>query len=221
MFESALLESTRRQVSVLHRIHFLLAYRGGIDGGRGADPRSADLYSGITTAVANDRRGPTPSAARPASCANRRPVDARNSSSHGEPVYRAHYHSSAYYPSLSPQSRRNLSPGRRDRSWRLFPTDSGEVTASRAGRPGSGILRPHRRKNMRRPNRRSSASAAALLPPRRCFNLKPSYPPLAVIAHIQGTVVLEAITRRYQPTLLDSEPVEVLTEIDVNFQLEE
>ena len=69
------------------------------------------------------------------------------------------------------------------------------------------------------------------------------------MARIQGTVVLQAIigkdgtvqdlkvvsghpllvraaldavkTWRYQPTLLDSEPVDVLTEIDVNFNLSE
>jgi protein TonB len=81
------------------------------------------------------------------------------------------------------------------------------------------------------------------------YQPKPVYPPLAVIAHIQGTVVLQAIigtngtvqdlkalsgpamlipaainavkTWRYQPTLLNSEPVEVLTEIDVKFTLGE
>jgi protein TonB len=81
------------------------------------------------------------------------------------------------------------------------------------------------------------------------YQPKPVYPQLAVIAHIQGTVVLQAIigtngtiqdlkslggpallipaainavkTWRYQPTLLNSEPVEVLTEIDVKFTLGE
>jgi protein TonB len=81
------------------------------------------------------------------------------------------------------------------------------------------------------------------------YQPRPVYPPLAIMAHIQGTVVLEAIlskdgtvkdlkvlrghpllvpaalaavaTWRYQPTLLDSEPVEVLTEIDVNFNLQQ
>ena len=79
------------------------------------------------------------------------------------------------------------------------------------------------------------------------FAPKPEYPPLAIIARIQGTVRLEAIINkdgtiqdlkvlsghpllvkaaidavarwRYQPTLLNGEPVEVLTEIDVNFYL--
>jgi protein TonB len=79
------------------------------------------------------------------------------------------------------------------------------------------------------------------------FQPPPPYPPLARIARIQGTVVLQAIigkdgavqnlkvlsghpllvraavdavkTWRYQPTLLNSEPVDVLTEIDVNFNL--
>jgi protein TonB len=81
------------------------------------------------------------------------------------------------------------------------------------------------------------------------YQPKPVYPPLARMARIQGTVVLQAIlsrdgtiqdlkvlsghpllvqaaldavrTWRYQPTLLNSEPVEVLTEIDVKFTLEE
>jgi len=77
----------------------------------------------------------------------------------------------------------------------------------------------------------------------------PVYPPLATMARVQGTVVLQAIigtdgtvkdlkvlsghpllvraaldavkTWRYQPTLLNTEPVEVLTEINVNFRLGE
>ena len=79
------------------------------------------------------------------------------------------------------------------------------------------------------------------------FNPTPEYPPLAKMARIQGTVRLEAIISkdgtiqdlkvlsghpllvksaldavkqwRYQPTLLNGEPVEVVTEIDVNFTL--
>lgn len=81
------------------------------------------------------------------------------------------------------------------------------------------------------------------------FNPKPDYPPLAKMARIQGTVRLEAVISkdgtiqdlkvvsghpllvkaatdavqrwRYQPTLLNGEPVEVVTEIDVNFTLAE
>jgi periplasmic protein TonB len=81
------------------------------------------------------------------------------------------------------------------------------------------------------------------------FQPKPEYPPLAKMARIQGTVKLEAIISkdgtiqdlktisghplllksaidavsrwRYQPTLLNGEPVEVVTEIDVNFSLAE
>jgi protein TonB len=79
------------------------------------------------------------------------------------------------------------------------------------------------------------------------YQPKPVYPPLAIMAHIQGTVQLQAIIGkdgtvqqlsvlsgptllvkaaleavqhwRYQPTLLNGEPVDVLTEIDVNFKL--
>ena len=81
------------------------------------------------------------------------------------------------------------------------------------------------------------------------YQPRPAYPQIAIIAHIQGTVVLQAIigkdgaiqdlkvmsgnpmlipatlnavrTWRYQPTLLNNEPVEVLTEIDVIFKLGE
>jgi len=84
---------------------------------------------------------------------------------------------------------------------------------------------------------------------RALYQPRPVYPPLAIMARIQGTVVLQAIlardgtiqdlkvlsghpllvraaidavkTWRYQPTLLNAEPVEVLTEIDVNFRLGE
>jgi periplasmic protein TonB len=81
------------------------------------------------------------------------------------------------------------------------------------------------------------------------FQPRPEYPPLAKMARIQGSVRLEAVISkdgtiqdlkvlsghpllvktaleavqrwRYQPTLLNGEPVEVITEIDVNFTLSE
>src|SRR5713226_3583946 len=84
---------------------------------------------------------------------------------------------------------------------------------------------------------------------RLIFSFKPGYPPLAKMARIQGSVRLEAIISkdgtiqdlkvvsghpllvksaieavsrwRYQPTLLNGEPVEVVTEVDVNFTLAE
>jgi protein TonB len=82
---------------------------------------------------------------------------------------------------------------------------------------------------------------------RLIYQPKPIYPPLAIVARIQGAVRLEAVIGtdgrvqnlqiisghamlvqaaleavaqwRYQPTLLNGEPVEVLTEIEVNFKL--
>ncbi len=96
-----------------------------------------------------------------------------------------------------------------------------------------------------RPIRVSFGVSAAKL----IYHPDPEYPPLARMARIQGTVLLEAIigkdgtiqnlkvisghpllTRaameaverwRYQPTLLNNEPVDVLTEIMVNFKLSE
>lgn len=84
---------------------------------------------------------------------------------------------------------------------------------------------------------------------KQIFAPKPEYPPLAKMARIQGTVRLEALISkdgtiqelkvltghpllvkaaqdavqrwRYQPTLLNGEPVEVVTEIDVNYTLAE
>lgn len=84
---------------------------------------------------------------------------------------------------------------------------------------------------------------------RAIFRPTPEYPPLAKMARIQGTVRLEAVISkdgtiqdlkvlsghpllvksameavqrwRYQPTLLNGDPVEVVTEIDVNFTLSE
>jgi protein TonB len=81
------------------------------------------------------------------------------------------------------------------------------------------------------------------------YQPKPEYPPLAKMAHIEGAVLLEAILGRdgtirelkvlsghpllakaaleavqrwrYQPTLLNGEPVEILTEISVSFTLTE
>jgi periplasmic protein TonB len=84
---------------------------------------------------------------------------------------------------------------------------------------------------------------------KRIFAPTPEYPPLAKMARIQGTVRLQAVISkegtvqnltvmsghpllvksaldavkqwRYQPTLLNGEPVEVVTEIDVVFTLAE
>jgi periplasmic protein TonB len=84
---------------------------------------------------------------------------------------------------------------------------------------------------------------------RLVFGPKPDYPQLARMARVEGTVRLEAVISkdgtvgelkvlngnpllipaaleavarwRYRPTLLNGEPVEVLTEVDINFKLGE
>jgi len=91
--------------------------------------------------------------------------------------------------------------------------------------------------------------SAPIVAAKALYQPKPVYPHIAIVAHIQGMVVLQAIigkdgaiqdltvqsghpllvnaaldavrTWRYQPTLLNSEPVDVLTEIDVIFNLGE
>src|ERR1039458_1018208 len=91
--------------------------------------------------------------------------------------------------------------------------------------------------------------SAPIVAAKAIYQPKPVYPHIAIVARIQGMVVLQAIigkdgaiqdlkvqsghallvnaaldavrTWRYQPTLLNSEPVDVLTEIDVIFSLEE
>ena len=91
--------------------------------------------------------------------------------------------------------------------------------------------------------------SSSIVAAKALYQPKPVYPRLAIMAHVQGTVVLQAIlgkdgtvqdlkvmsgpplliaaavdavkTWRYQPTLLNSEPVDVLTEIDVIFSLGE
>jgi protein TonB len=88
-----------------------------------------------------------------------------------------------------------------------------------------------------------------VIPPKLIYEPKPEYPQLARMARIEGAVELEAVISkdgtieelkvlrghpllvkaaleavrqwRYQPTLLNGEPIEVLTEITVNFKLGE
>ncbi len=99
-----------------------------------------------------------------------------------------------------------------------------------------------------KPKQRRVAVGGQVEAAKLIFQVKPEYPPLAKMARIRGTVRLEAVIStdgtiqnlkvlsghplllkaaidavarwRYQPTLLNGEPVEVVTEIDVNFTLE-
>ena len=99
------------------------------------------------------------------------------------------------------------------------------------------------------PQQRMLRLSRPIVDAKAVYQPKPVYPQLAITSHIQGTVELQAIigkdgriqdlkvlsghpilvraaleavkTWRYQPTLLNDEPVDVLTEIDVNFKLGE
>jgi len=96
-------------------------------------------------------------------------------------------------------------------------------------------------------NRRPIRVGGNVLLAKLVYHPEPEYPPLARMARIEGTVLLEAVIGkdgaiqelkllsgpallagaaleavrhwRYQPTLLNNEPVEVLTEISVRFTL--
>jgi periplasmic protein TonB len=116
---------------------------------------------------------------------------------------------------------------------------AGPIDMERASPPPPGPARPPRRIKVG-----GMVEAARLI-----FGPQPEYPLLATVARVQGTVRLDAVIAtdgtirnlrvlsghpllvdaarnavarwRYQPTLLNGEPVEVETEIDVNFVLGE
>ena len=99
----------------------------------------------------------------------------------------------------------------------------------------------------RPPRTRAIRVSSGVIAAKLIFHPSPEYPPLAKMARVQGTVLLEAVIGkdgtiqelkvqeghpllvraaleavrqwRYQPTLLNGEPVDVLTEIEVNFKL--
>jgi len=98
-------------------------------------------------------------------------------------------------------------------------------------------------------NRRPIRVGGNVILAKLVYHPEPEYPPLARMARIEGTVLLEAVIGKdgaiqelkvlsgpallagaaleavqhwhYQPTLLNNEPVEVLTEISVRFKLTE
>ena len=124
----------------------------------------------------------------------------------------------------------------------------GTLTAIISGVP-SGTSLPPPPPTHATPKQRLVRIGGDVIAARALYQPPPAYPPLAMTARVQGTVVLQATigkdgtvqdlkvlsghpllvhaamdavkTWRYQPTLLDSEPVDVLTEIDVNFKLSE
>ena len=125
------------------------------------------------------------------------------------------------------------------------PTDS--TLLSVIGAPPSSAGLPAPPPTPSSPKQRIIKVSSGVIAAQALYQPRPVYPPLALIARVQGTVVLEAIigkdgtvqdlkvisghpllvhaaiaavkTWRYQPTLLNSEPVDVLTEVEVNFTL--
>ena len=249
MFESALLESSHRQISILPRVHFLLAYL------------AESMLVGMLILVPliytqalprqwlmTDLHIPPPPGPPPATPAGR-PM----------PITR--------HPTVDPFTQPRLIPSQITQI--VEPPEPPQSLAGQAGPfvpgapPGNGTGNgfipggdPWVRNTPPPPPVEHPAPkpqiihlSSGVVAAKAVFQPKPAYPQLAVIAHVQGTVVLEAIigkdgtiqdlqvlrghpllvraaldavkTWRYQPTLLDSEPVEVLTEIDVNFQLGE
>ncbi len=249
MFESALLESTRRQVSVLHRIHFLLAYvaESMVVGAlilvpliyTQALPRQL-LMTDVVLPPPPPGRPPAPTGDRSMPVTHHHTVNPFT-----EPTIIPAHITQVIEPPEPPQSL----TGPQGPFVAGVPDGLGGGNSIPGGAPWVRNTPPPPPEKHAAPKPQIIRLSSGVVAAKAVFQPKPSYPPLAVIAHIQGTVVLEAIigkngaiqdlkvlsghpllgraaldavkTWRYQPTLLDSEPVEVLTEIDVNFQLEE
>lgn len=128
------------------------------------------------------------------------------------------------------------------------PGGGGREGVPFSGWPGSNVPPPplpqQRQKQQVRVHIGGKVEEAKLI-----YHPQPVYPPLAIISRTQGTVLLEAIISkdgkiqdlkvitgppllikaavdavaqwRYQPTLLNGEPVEVVTEVQVKFILDE
>jgi protein TonB len=249
MFEHALLESSPRKTSPLHRIYFLLAYvaEAMVVGAlilvpllyTQALPRQL-LMTDVVLPPPPPGRPPAPPAGRPM------PVTHHSTGAPftQPPIIPSHI-AQVIEPPEPPQSLAGpqgpFVPG--------VPDGLGAGNSIPGGAPWARNTPPPPPEKHAAPKPQIIRLSSGVVAAKAVFQPKPSYPPLAVIAHIQGTVVLEAIigkdgaiqdlkvlsghpllvraaldavkTWRYQPTLLNSEPVEVLTEINVNFQLGE
>jgi protein TonB len=248
MFEDALLESSPRRATAGRRVCYLLAYvlESMIVGVlvlvpliyTQALPRRF-LISELP-GLPPSGRPPTPAGARPVKMQHHPAVDPFQAPIRIPPVITPIVE--APEPPQGPISLGPWIPG-------ALPGPGGgnyipglESLANPAPTPPPPPARAEPRQTMVRLSKGVVAAKALYQP-------KPVYPQLAIMARIQGTVVLEAIigkdgtvqdlkvvsghpllvraaidavkTWRYQPTLLSDEPVDVVTEIDVNFILAE
>jgi len=249
MFEDALLESSSRRASEPRRVHYLLGYvaESMLIGVltlvpliyTQALPRQW-LISEIHVPPPPPGPPPAQSAGRPAPAPHHSPLDPLTAPVSIPPVI-----ATIVEPPEPPQAGVVQGPwisggipgGPPDGVWNgVF----GSPFGGKEPPPPPPVVRAA-------PRQRVYRVGGDVIPPRPLYQPPPPYPSLATMARIQGTVVLEAILARdgtiqdlkvirghpllvqaaldavkawrYQPTLLNSEPVEVLMEIDVNFKL--
>jgi len=250
MFEDALLESSRRRASGLRRTHYLLGYVAQLMlvGAMILSPLiytqalpTQWLTSGIYVPAPPPGPPPGQPVGRPASPPHHATVDAFTQ----PPIIPPNVVTivdAPEPPRLGPTAEGPIVPGG------VYGGGSGNGYVP-GGVPWGTEPPPPPPVVRAAPQQKIVQRGGDVIAAMALYQPKPVYPPLARIARIQGTVVLQAIlsrngtiedlkvisghpllvqaaldavrTWRYQPTLLNSEPVEVLTEIDVKFSLEE
>jgi protein TonB len=249
MFEDALLESSVRRASARRQLHYLLAYvvESIIVGVlvlvpliyTQALPRHLLILD--LPSLPPSGRPPAPAAARPARTPHQPAVDPFHA-----PIRIPTTIAPIVEPLEPPQG--PISPG----PW-VPGVPSGPGTGTGyfpGGVPwGKELPPPPPPVAHAAPQQTLVRLSKGVVAAKALYQPKPVYPQLAIMARIQGTVVLQAIigkdgtvqdlkvlsghpllvraaidavkTWRYQATLLNDEPVDVLTEIDVNFMLSE